>query len=564
MNRTHIDSIQPRMHVCVRASRWFLAQAFLFATMIAFSSTAAALVNAVVTMTSTENPVASGKGSAFIIVRVRGDIAGSPLPAGTVTFSDSKLGGTPLCVVTLGGNIGNNTAETACKVPASAVVGDHNIIAIYNGNSFYKATISDPLIQRVVQSFTVTGAAIGGSISPASRTFVMSGFGVGFDFTANAGFKFVRVDTTAGCGGSQPAVPTSATTYHFDSGAITANCTITGVFTNLAVVTPIADTGGQISPSTPQSVPFGSKLTVTVTPNVGFRLTNVNGCGVVFFGGPAITGPTSWTTGAINSDCRVESFFTALPTFTVSATASAGGNINPPTRAVPQGTTGAFAVTPNTGFVIDAVSGCGGSLSGSTYTTGAITAACNVSATFKTAPVTPPTVTTTPMIEFLHPALDYYFITSRPADIALLDVTPPFVRTGERFSVYPSALAGTQSITRFYFDQVAKSSTGVVHGSHFYTLVDAERSALIGINPGNASAPKLPFSEGTDSFAMLPVVEGVGGRCASGLTPVLRLFRGNTRFPDNPNHRFTTSTAIYNSFVALGWDGEGVKFCVPG
>ena len=128
----------------------------------------------------------------------------------------------------------------------------------------------------------------------------------------------------------------------------------------------------------------------------------------------------------------------------------------------------------------------------------------------------------------------------------------------------PSALAGTQPITRFYFDQVAKSSTGVVHGSHFYTLVDAERSALIGINPGNANAPKLPFSEGTDSFAMLPVVEGVGGRCASGLTPVLRLFRGNTRFPDNPNHRFTTSTAIYNSFVALGWDGEGVKFCVPG
>ena len=548
------------MRATIHTIQWAIA--ILVSLAALFSPLASALVQPTVTLSSRENPIAAGK-SNFLIARVQGGAGTAPLPRGTVTFTDS-LTSTRLCVANLStGSIGNNTSETACAFPSTSVVGNHTIFIAYSGDSFYNAAGAPGLVQVVLPSFTVTGAAIGGTVSPASRTFVMSGFGVGFDFTANAGFKFVRVDTTAGCGGSQPAVPISATTYHFDSGAITANCTITGVFTNLAVVTPIADTGGQISPSTPQSVAFGSTLTVTVTPNPGFRLTNVNGCGIVFFGGPSITGPTNWTTGAINSDCRVESFFTALPTFTVSATASAGGNINPATRAVPQGTTGAFTVTPNTGFVIDAVSGCGGSLSGSTYITGAITAACNVSATFRAAPVTPPVVTTTPMIEFLHPALDYYFITSRPADIALLDVTPPFVRTGERFSVYPSALAGTQSITRFYFDQVAKSSTGVVHGSHFYTLVDAERSALIGINPGNANAPKLPFSEGTDSFAYLPVVEGVGGRCASGLTPVLRLFRGNTRFPDNPNHRFTTSTAIYNSFVAQGWDGEGVKFCVP-
>ena len=99
---------------------------------------------------------------------------------------------------------------------------------------------------------------------------------------------------------------------------------------------------------------------------------------------------------------------------------------------------------------------------------------------------------------------------------------------------------------------------------HFYTLVDAELIALMTLNPGNIAAPKLPFSEGTDSFAFPPLVEGVGGSCAASLVPVFRLFRGNARFPDDPNHRFTTSTAIYNSFVAQGWDGEGVKFCVSG
>jgi hypothetical protein len=47
----------------------------------------------------------------------------------------------------------------------------------------------------------------------------------------------------------------------------------------------------------------------------------------------------------------------------------------------------------------------------------------------------------------------------------------------------------------------------VLHSGHIYTLVDAERSTLIGINPGNASAPKLRFSEGTDPFASPPYAQ---------------------------------------------------------
>ena len=165
------------------------------------------------------------------------------------------------------------------------------------------------------------------------------------------------------------------------------------------------------------------------------------------------------------------------------------------------------------------------------------------------------------MVEYRHPPLDYYFITSRPAEIALLDATPPFVRTGQSFLVFTNSAIGAQPITRFYFDKVA---VGGARGSHFYTLVDAELLALVGLNPSNAPLPRLPVSEGVDSFAHLPLVEGVGGSCAAGLIPVYRLFRGNARFPDNPNHRFTTSTVLFNEFVSQGWDGEGVKLCVPG
>ena len=166
----------------------------------------------------------------------------------------------------------------------------------------------------------------------------------------------------------------------------------------------------------------------------------------------------------------------------------------------------------------------------------------------------PPSVS---MVEYLHVALNYYFITASPTEIAALDTVPAFVRTGESFPVYAAPYAGTHGITRFYFDRIAVNQS---RGSHFYTSVDSEVAAVAALNPSNMPAPRLPVNEGVNSYAFLPVTAGV---CAAGQRPVYRIFRGNARFPDDPNHRFTTSLTIYNNFVALGWDGEGVKFCVP-
>lgn len=49
---------------------------------------------------------------------------------------------------------------------------------------------------------------------------------------------------------------------------------------------------------------------------------------------------------------------------------------------VDHGDAATLTVTPDTGWSIDSVSGCGGSLSGTTYTTGSITADCTVAAAF--------------------------------------------------------------------------------------------------------------------------------------------------------------------------------------
>ena len=170
-------------------------------------------------------------------------------------------------------------------------------------------------------------------------------------------------------------------------------------------------------------------------------------------------------------------------------------------------------------------------------------------------PNTPKTLT-----EYIYSPLNYYFLTSRDADKAALDALPGWARTGQSFSARSFADPGALGISRYYFDQIAKNQT---RGSHFYTLVNSEKAALSELNPNNLSLSRLPVNEGIDSYAFAPVTEGVGGSCAAGQTPVYRLFRGQVRFPDDPNHRFTTSLALYNQFVALGWDGEGVKLCAP-
>lgn len=90
-----------------------------------------------------------------------------------------------------------------------------------------------------------------------------------------------------------------------------------------------------------------------------------------------------------------------------------------------------------------------------------------------------------------------------------------------------------------------------------------EKTALQELNPSNTQLPGKPYSEDIDSFAYLPAVEGIGGCCTSGLQPLYRTFCGPVRFPDDANHRFTTDIGFYNALVGLGWDGEGVKACLP-
>lgn len=142
------------------------------------------------------------------------------------------------------------------------------------------------------------------------------------------------------------------------------------------VVTPTAGPGGSISPSGPQTVDDGDTIAFTLTPDAGFEIGSVTGCGGSLVG-------DVYTTAPITADCTVTANFDALPTYTVTPNAGPGGALSPSSpQDVVEGGTIAFTVLPDAGYTIDAVSGCGGSLAANVYTTGPITADCTVSATF--------------------------------------------------------------------------------------------------------------------------------------------------------------------------------------
>ena len=102
----------------------------------------------------------------------------------------------------------------------------------------------------------------------------------------------------------------------------------------------------------------------------------------VLVDGSSVGAVTSYSFTNVLAGHSISATF-AANTYTVTPSAGANGTISPSApQTVNQNATTSFTVTPNSGYAIASVTGCGGTLSGSTYTTGPVTANCTVSATF--------------------------------------------------------------------------------------------------------------------------------------------------------------------------------------
>ncbi|UDM60543.1 hypothetical protein KIJ96_11950 [Pseudoalteromonas piscicida] len=139
------------------------------------------------------------------------------------------------------------------------------------------------------------------------------------------------------------------------------------------IVQGIAYEGGSISPNT-QTVSYGDSTIFTLSPDEGFGISDVTGCS------GTLTGNT-YTTGMVTSACQVSASFSPH-TFNVDASAGEGGGISPSTQTVSYGDSATFTLVADEGYEISGVTGCNGTLTDNTYTTGVITSACQINASF--------------------------------------------------------------------------------------------------------------------------------------------------------------------------------------
>jgi hypothetical protein len=154
-------------------------------------------------------------------------------------------------------------------------------------------------------------------------------------------------------------------------------------------------------------------------------------------------------------------------------------------------------------------------------------------------------------IEYYNAALDHYFVTHIPAEIALLDAgvqIKGWMRTAQSFNVYAAAGAGTSPVCRFYIPPDKGDS-------HFYGRGTAECDATTQKNPS--------FVNEESQFFHVALPEA--GVCPAGTVPIYRVFSNR---PD-ANHRYMVDRTVRDLMVSQQhWLAEGdgpdlVVMCVP-
>src|SRR3989344_4272861 len=289
-----------------------------------------------------------------------GTCSSTPLPDSNCTYTITASAGANGSVAPSGVTTKNyGTSQTYTITPT---VGYSTASVLVDGSSV--GAVGTHTFSNIT-----TNHAISATFVINTYTLTISTTGTGGGTAGPAGtYNYGQVVTLT----NSPSVGSTFTGWSGDAdcsdGSVTMNAAkaCTATFTlNTYTISATAGSGGTISPAS-RSVNYGSNTTFTVTPNAGYT-ASATGCGGSLSG-------TTYTTGAITGACTVSATF-SVNTYTVTASAGAGGTISPASRSVNYGSNTTFTVTPNAGYTASAT-GCGGSLSGTTYTTGAITGAC--------------------------------------------------------------------------------------------------------------------------------------------------------------------------------------------
>jgi streptogramin lyase len=144
------------------------------------------------------------------------------------------------------------------------------------------------------------------------------------------------------------------------------------------------------------------------------------------------------------------------------------------------------------------------------------------------------------VIEYYNEALDHYFVSALPADIAALDsgTLRGWARTGLSFGAYLSPAAGTSPVCRYYLPPASGDS-------HFYSASPAE-CAQVG-----ARFPTFVLEAADVMHIALP--DTATGECPPETVKVYRLWNNRT----DSNHRYTTEPGVKAAMLARGYVAEG-------
>jgi hypothetical protein len=147
-------------------------------------------------------------------------------------------------------------------------------------------------------------------------------------------------------------------------------------------LTPVAGTGGKISPSSVVAVPAGATQTFAITPGTGYVIADVQ------VNGRSVGAVTSYTFTAVGKNSVIRAFFKREVSYTITPAAGWGGTISPSTRVtVPRGGSQMFAIAPDTGYSISSILVDGVPVGAvSSYTFVNVQASHTISATFRQNP----------------------------------------------------------------------------------------------------------------------------------------------------------------------------------
>ncbi|QXM09169.1 fibronectin type III domain-containing protein [Geomonas subterranea] len=178
---------------------------------------------------------------------------------------------------------------------------------------------------------------------------------------------------------------------------------------------------------------------------------------------------------------------TAPVSYTVTATAGAGGAITPASQSVVSGYQLALAVKPNTGYMIQSVTGCGGTLSGSVYTTAEITGNCTVSAFFKSDGTLPPDLATTampPAGSYSGGSLMVKLSANRTG--TTIYYTTDGTTPGVSSATYSGPVTITGNTTLKFFGKDGTSTEGVHSAAYVVTATGQPGGSFTGIKQGTS------------------------------------------------------------------------------